>query len=102
MGLLDNLSKDGFLSQLSGGNDQQKGLLGAAAQLIGGAGIGGLSGLTQLFHQHGQGDKVESWVSTGENRAISPEELQGVLGSDCIHQLADSAGMSEQETSRGL
>jgi uncharacterized protein YidB (DUF937 family) len=101
MGLLDNLGKGGLFDQLSGGG-RQSSLLGAVAQLLRGGNVGGLSGLTQLFHQRGHGDKIDSWVSTGENRSISPEEMQDVLGQDRIQQLAQSAGMSEPDTSRGL
>ena len=105
MGLLDNFGTDivGQLAgQFTGGNQRNNKLIGAAAKLIGSSSVGGLGGLTQLFAQHGQGDKVDSWLSTGQNRDISPNEVQETLGSDRIRQIANDAGMSEQETSQGL
>lgn len=51
MGLMDGFS-NGIMGQLAGqfgsgvGNNK---LLGAVAKLVGGSGVGGLSGLTQLF-----------------------------------------------------
>ncbi len=104
MGMLDNFGT-GIVGQLAGqfGGDQRNNkLVGAAAKLIGSSSVGGLGGLTQLFAQHGQGDKVNSWLSTDQNRDISPNELQDVLGSDRIRQVANDAGMSEQEASQGL
>lgn len=105
MGLLENFGT-GIVGQLAGqfgGGDQNKNrLIGAAAKLIGSSNVGGLGGLTQLFAQRGQGDKVNSWLSTNQNREISPNEVQDVLGPERIRQVANDAGMSEQETSQGL
>lgn len=39
--------------QLSGGSSYNDRLIGAAAKLISGAGVGGLSGITQMFPQRG-------------------------------------------------
>lgn len=105
MGLLDNLG-GGIAGQLAGqfgGGDQRKNkLVGAAAKLIGSSNVGGLGGLTQLFAQRGYGDKVSSWVSTNQNQDISPNEVQDALGQDRVRQIANDAGMSEQEASQGL
>ena len=103
MALMDNLGK-GMVGQLAGqfGGGQNSKLIGAVAKLISGGGIGGLSGLTQMFAQHGLGDTVNSWVSTDKNRDISPNEVQDVLGEDRIREVANEAGVSEQEASSGL
>ena len=102
MGLMDNLGK-GMVGQLAGqfGGQNNK-LIGAVAKLIGGGGIGGLSGLTQMFAQRGHADTINSWVSTGKNRDISPNEVQDVLGQDRIREVANEAGVSEQEASSGV
>ena len=55
---------------------------------------GGLPGLIQSFHQNGLGSVVNSWVSTGQNQSISADQLQNVLGSQQIQQLAAKAGIS--------
>jgi uncharacterized protein YidB (DUF937 family) len=60
---------------------------------------GGLSGLVQQFHEKGAGDIVNSWISNGENQAISPETLQNVLGSDALAGIAQKAGVSPDQVS---
>ncbi|TAM83011.1 MAG: DUF937 domain-containing protein [Acidobacteria bacterium] len=55
---------------------------------------GGLGGLVQAFQSKGLGDVVSSWVGTGQNLPISGEQIQSVLGSDTVQQLAAKAGVS--------
>jgi|SRR6266436_9607671 len=55
---------------------------------------GGLSGLVQQFHDKGLGGLVTSWVSTGQNLPISADQIQHVLGSDQVKELAAKAGIS--------
>lgn len=102
MGLLDNMGK-GMVGQLAGQfGGQNNRLIGAVAKLISGGGIGGLSGLTQMFAQRGHAHTVNSWVSTDQNRDISPNDVQDVFGPDRIREVANEAGVSEQEASSGV
>lgn len=89
-------------AQLGGGTSHDNRLIGAVAKVIGSGGVGGLTGLVQLFAQHGHADTVKSWVSTERNRAISPNDVHAVLGQDRVREVANEAGVSEQEASRGL
>ena len=68
----------------------------------GGSGLGGLGGLLQQFQGAGLGRQVDSWVGTGANMAISPEQLIDVLGRDRMAQMATQAGVSEEQASTGL
>jgi uncharacterized protein YidB (DUF937 family) len=54
---------------------------------------GGLGGLMQTFKQKGLGDVFSSWVGTGENAAITPEQIQAVLGSETVQHLAEKSGI---------
>jgi len=63
---------------------------------------GGLAGLIQTFHQKGLGDVVNSWVSTGQNQPISPEQVHNALGSDTVQQLASNAGVSPETATSSL
>jgi uncharacterized protein YidB (DUF937 family) len=54
----------------------------------------GLSGLLQQFHDKGLGGLVTSWVSTGQNLPISADQIQHVLGSEQVKELAAKAGIS--------
>ena len=37
---------------------------------------------SRSFQQGGLGDVVDSWVGTGQNLPVSPDQLGGVLGDD--------------------
>ena len=58
------------------------GLLGGGA--AGGILSGGLGDLLKQFQQNGQGDKAQSWIASGPNKAVSPRELEEALGPDKI------------------
>ncbi|WP_425256744.1 YidB family protein [Rubrivivax sp. RP6-9] len=92
MGLLDSVA--GALGAAGGGQGGgQAALLQAVIGLIGQNG-GNLGDLVAKFQQGGLGDVVGSWISTGRNLPISPEQLSGVLGNDTIAQLAQQFGMN--------
>jgi uncharacterized protein YidB (DUF937 family) len=76
--------------------------LGGLGGLGGGALSGGLKDLVDCFRQNGQGDKVQSWVSTGANNEIAPQELEQALGEDRIQWLMQETGMSRGELMAGL
>jgi len=59
--------------------------------------MGGIDGLVSKFQQSGLGDLAASWVGTGENKSINPEELANVLGKDQIAALAQQAGIPESQ-----
>lgn len=90
----------------SGGSAAQtegsSGMIGMLGNLLAGAGGGGIlsSGLQQLlagFQQSGQGDKVDSWISTGPNKAVAPHEVGHALGEDRIQSLMQQTGMPRDE-----
>lgn len=90
MGLLDSVV--GALGAGGGGGGQGD-LLGVVMKLIGQNG-GDLAGLVSKFQQGGLGDVVGSWVSTGQNLPVSPDQLSHVLGKDTIGNLAQQLGVS--------
>jgi uncharacterized protein YidB (DUF937 family) len=63
---------------------------------------GGLSGLVQQFHDKGLGGLMSSWVGTGQNLPISAEQIQHVLGSAQVKELAAKAGISPETASSHL
>ncbi len=56
---------------------------------------GGIEGLIEKFHQSGLGDVVSSWISTGQNQAIKPDELSKAFGAENIQILAKESQVSE-------
>lgn len=63
---------------------------------------GGLPGLLQSFHDKGLGGVASSWVSTGQNLPISADQINSVLGSDAVKQLAQKAGINPDTASSAL
>lgn len=59
--------------------------------------MGGINGLVNKFQQSGLGDLAASWVGTGENKSIRPDQLTNVLGKEQIRTLAQQAGIPESE-----
>lgn len=84
----------------------QGGLGGLGGLLAGGAagGIlsGGLNDLLGQLQQNGQGEAAKSWVGTGPNKSISPDDLASALGADRIDALTAQTGMSRDDLLAGL
>jgi uncharacterized protein YidB (DUF937 family) len=89
----------------SGGlNDVLKGGLGGL--LAGGAAgsvlSGGLNDLLKQLQQAGHGEAANSWVGTGPNKTIPPNDLANALGSDQINAMMSHSGLSRDELLSGL
>src|SRR5262249_3261428 len=63
---------------------------------------GGVQGVVSEFERNGLGGTVRSWVGTGPNQAISPEEIHKVLGPDLLQQLSQKSGLSVQDLAQKL
>lgn len=87
MGLLDSVA-----SQVLGSSTQNN-LLNEVMGFLGNQQSGGLAGLVQQFSGKGLGDIVNSWVSTGQNLPITPQQLEHGLGAATINQLASKTGL---------
>jgi len=102
MGLLGQIVKGLAGKFLGGGGGTQNPLLDMALGLISNPQVGGLGGLVETFKGKGLNDIMSSWISTGKNLPISGDQIQQVLGSDKLRQLAKSLGVSDEEVSGGL
>jgi uncharacterized protein YidB (DUF937 family) len=79
------------------------GLGGMLGGILGGGALsGGLQDLLKQFQQNGHGDKAESWISTGANKPIAPQELEQALGDERIDWLTRETGMSREQLLSGL
>jgi uncharacterized protein YidB (DUF937 family) len=67
------------------------GLLGGG--LTGGALAGGLGDLMGRFAQSGHGDVAKSWVGSGPNAQVSPEQLGQVLEPSEVDELSRQTGL---------
>jgi uncharacterized protein YidB (DUF937 family) len=93
MGIFDDLVGK-VVGAVKGSPGQEGGLMAGVMSLLTNKETGGITGLTQAFNQQGLGDIISSWVGTGTNAAITPDQVQKVLGSDVIQQMAEKSGVS--------
>lgn len=63
---------------------------------------GGLQGIVAQFQQQGLGPTIQSWVGTGENLPISPDQVHQALGSDTIQQLSAKLGIPPDQLAAKL
>lgn len=99
----------GGLKQEPGGgpgqNNQQGGLggvLGNLGGLLSGASAGsvlsgGLGDLVERFKQNGHGPAADSWVKTGPNQQLGPDQLEQAIGPDVLNTLSQQTGLSREE-----
>ena len=83
-----------------GGGDKKDDLMSSIMQLLGGQ--GGLQNLISQFDAKGLGDVIGSWVGTGQNKSISAEQIQSVLGSDALSGIASKLGINVNDLSGQL
>jgi uncharacterized protein YidB (DUF937 family) len=101
MGILDSLENSPELKGMLG-------QFGAAVipvvlgEVMGNGGQGGLSAIVAKLEQAGLGDQVKSWIGTGQNLPITADQLQQVLGSDTVKQLAARFNIPVDQLSKVL
>jgi uncharacterized protein YidB (DUF937 family) len=93
MSIFDSLVQTALQSALGGNAESQtqnvvKSVVGMLTNSS-----GGISGLVDKFKQSGLGDVAASWISTGENKPVSPQQLEAALGADKVAELAKEAGI---------
>lgn len=97
----------GLLSGLmGGGGGGSQNIVGSILKVVGSQ-SGGLEGLLSKLTGGGgasQGlvDKAQTWVGTGENAPISPDEAEQAVGSDTVAKVAEDAGVSQEEAKAGI
>jgi uncharacterized protein YidB (DUF937 family) len=84
--------------------DMMKGGLGGllAGASAGSILSGGLGNLMKEFQDRGYGDVAHSWIGTGPNQAIAPNDLENALGSETLDTIAQQTGMSRSDLLAGL
>ena len=122
MGLLDGLLGNVLGSALGGNREQsqaQDPLSAILGGLSGGRGgstgnvllqlglsmlqqQGGLGGVLGKFREAGMGAQADSWVGTGQNMNISPDQLQQVFGSGAVGDIAAKLGMSQEQAGSAM
>jgi len=101
MGLLDDLLGKATGKQ-SGGSGIEAQLLQALMTLLTSKESGGVTGLLSQLSGSGLSDIVSSWVGTGANKAITPDQITKGLGGDLIGKLASMTGISTDQVAPTL
>ena len=79
------------------------GLAGVLRTIFGGGSVPGpvlsrgVGNTVQDFERSGHGEIARSWVGRGQNRSITPENLEGALGEDGIRDLMQQTGMERDD-----
>ncbi len=89
-GGLEDLLKGGLGSLLAAGT--------AAGSILG----GGLNDLVKQLQQSGLHEEANSWIGTGPNKTIDPNDLAKALGADQINAMMEHSGLSRDELLEGL
>lgn len=63
---------------------------------------GGLQGLLAKLQSAGLGEAAQSWVGTGANQAVNPDQLGQALGPDLMGMIAAQLGGNKDEASSTL
>ena len=101
MGILDNVI--GMLGNNTPGGASSSALVQQmVAMVASNASAGGLGALVQSFDRAGLGHIVGSWIGTGQNLPISPDQLTQVLGQGKIAEIAGSLGMQTDQVAAQL
>ena len=102
-------NKDKIAEMLSGigqgkddGTARNPGQGGLGGLLAGGASAGsilsgGLGELLERFKQSGEGETADSWVKSGPNRPVAPDQLERAIGRDVLAKLSQETGLSRDE-----
>ena len=80
---------------LGGLLDQLRGTLSGASP--GSILSGGLSELVDRFKQTGHGETADSWVGTGANKQLAPDQLEQAIGPEVLDTLSKQTGLSREE-----
>lgn len=64
--------------------------------------FGGFQGLLERFNNNGMQNQLASWISTRPNEAVSLVQIEQILDSQDINEIAKQAGFDRTETSQEL
>jgi uncharacterized protein YidB (DUF937 family) len=59
--------------------------------------FGGIDGVMSKLQESGLGDQLNSWIGTGENKAVTPDQIKDALGGADLDQVAEKIGLDTDE-----
>jgi len=79
---------------------QSDALIAAAMAMLDKA--GGIQGVIEKFQTSGLGDMVASWVGTGQNQAVTPEQITQALGGHNVQIVVKEANIPVEQSASVL
>ena len=58
--------------------------------------------MLQSFQQGGLGHVFQSWIGTGQNLPLSPDQLHGTVGSEWISKIVQATGLPQAQVEQHL
>jgi len=99
MSLINDVLKS-FLTENNNANSAQTGqgdvLITAAMVMLYKA--GGIQGVMEKFQKSGLGDIVASWVGTGQNQSITPDQITQALGQENIQVITQEVNIPAEQS----
>jgi uncharacterized protein YidB (DUF937 family) len=95
MGLFDELLRNALGSEARDPQNQSRSLVEGLVAMLQDPQVGGVDGLARLLEQRGLGAEASSWIGTGANRSISPDQLSRALGPQRVEALASRLGVGQ-------
>jgi uncharacterized protein YidB (DUF937 family) len=91
MALFDDLLRNALGGQAADAPSQSRGLVENLVSML--QQSGGVDGFAKMFEQRGLGAEASSWIGTGANRSITPDQVTDALGQDRVESLASRSGL---------
>lgn len=85
-----------------GGGSQMAIVSKVAPALLGMLAGGGAAKLLGQFKASGLGEHADSWVGTGANKPINPDQVKQALGEQQLTQFAEQAGVPTEQAASVL
>jgi uncharacterized protein YidB (DUF937 family) len=63
---------------------------------------GGVQGIVAQMEKQGFGNTVKSWVGTGANAPITPDQVHAAFGTEVISNMAAKFGLNPQDLAQKL
>ncbi len=91
----------GILDRLRGGGGS--GALTALLPVVAGLlANGGLQKILSRLQAQGAGEETKSWVSTGENKPVSAQQMKNAVDNEELAQVAEKLGVSDDQAAEVL
>jgi uncharacterized protein YidB (DUF937 family) len=91
------MSLFGSLLGKSGGEDGQQSVPQLLLSMFSQQGGNGLQEFLQKLQAGGLGDAVSSWIGTGENQQVAPEQVHQALGDEQVSAMAEKTGTDKND-----